>query len=164
MRPFFASKTPKELRDYWGTPQWLFDRFKAEFPFALDAAACDFNSKCPLYLEDGLAFNWADIVPPGMWVWNNPPFSNVDPWVKQWIRCAESGVGVVSIVNSQTGAKWYHEAMAACSELRLSIGRVGFIDPVTGKPNNQNNLGQTVFVFEPGNLGAKRLGEFKGRP
>lgn len=163
MKPFYASKTPKELRDCWGTPQWLYDRFNAEFPFAIDAAADEYNAKCALYLTDGLAFNWADVCPPGMWVWNNPPFSDVRPWVKQWIRCAESGRGVVSIVNSQTGATWYHEAMEAASELRLSLGRVAFIHPVTGRPVEGNNLGQTVFVFEPGKLGEQKLASFSAR-
>lgn len=163
MRPFYASKTPKELRDCWGTPQWLFDRFNAEFPFAIDAAADQYNAKCALYLEDGLAFNWADITPPDMWVWNNPPFSFVNPWVKQWIRSADSGAGVVSIVNSQTGATWYHEAMEAASEVRLSKGRVAFIHPLTGKPIAGNNLGQTVFVFEPGKLGQQKFASFSAR-
>lgn len=90
-------------------------------------------------------------------------FSDVKPWVKQWIRCAESGRGVVSIVNSQTGASWYHEAMEAASELRLSLGRVAFIHPVTGRPVDGNNLGQTIFVFEPGKLGEQKLASFRAR-
>lgn len=79
MHPFYASKTPKELRDFWGTPQWLMNNLKREFPFAVDAAANQMNAKCALYLTDGLAFNWADVCPPGMWVWNNPPSATSSP-------------------------------------------------------------------------------------
>lgn len=163
MKPFYASKTPKELRDFWGTPQWLIDDLATEFPFTLDAAANELNSKFPRYLADGLAFNWADVCQPGDYVWNNPPFSNVEPWVDQWIACAEKGVGVVSIVNNQSGAKWWHKAMDAATELRFSLGRVAFIHPVTGLPMKDNNMGQVIFVFEPGDLGAQRLAHFKAR-
>lgn len=162
MKPFYASKTPKELRDCWGTPQWLFDRLSLEFDFAIDAAADEHNKKCPLYFKQGLGFNWADFCPEGKWVWNNPPFSLVDPWVDQWIQCAESGRGVVSIVNAQTSSRWFHKALEACSEARFSIGRVAFIHPATGKRVAGNNLGQVLFVFEPGKLGEKRIGTFKG--
>lgn len=162
MKPFYASKTPKELRDCWGTPQWLFDRLAAEVDFAIDAAADEHNRKCPLYFKQGLGFNWADVCPDGKWVWNNPPFSHVDPWVDQWIQCAESGRGVMSIVNAQTSSRWFHKALEACSEARFSIGRVGFIHPLTGMPVKGNNMGQTVFVFEPGKLGNKLVGNFKG--
>ena len=163
MKPFYASKTPKELRDCWGTPQWLFDSINAEFPFTLDAAANHLNSKCARYLVDGLAFNWAEVCEPGSWVWNNPPFSDVNPWVDQWVACAEAGVGVVSIVNNQSGAIWWHKAMDAASELRFSLGRVAFIHPVTGLPMNDNNMGQVIFVFEPGKLGEQKLAHFKAR-
>lgn len=163
MKPFFASKTPKELRDYWGTPQWLYDDLATEFPFTLDAAAIAENSKCSRYLTDGLAFNWAEVCQPGDYVWNNPPFSDVNPWVDQWIACAERGVGVVAIVNNQSGARWWHKAKDAATELRFSQGRVAFIHPVTGKPVDGNNMGQVIFVFDPDDMGAQRLASFKAR-
>lgn len=164
MKPFYASKTPKELRDCWGTPQWLIDQLSTEFDFGADAAADEMNHKFPLWFRDGLAVAWDEEVAPGKWIWNNPPFSEVKPWTDQWVRTAEYGTGVVAICNSQTGAKWYHKAMDACTEMRLSLGRVGFIHPVTGKIVKGNNLGQTIFVFDPDDLGAQRLGRFRNRP
>lgn len=161
MKPFYASKTPKELRDCWGTPQWLIDDLKTEFHFTLDAAADPYNAKFPRHLTDGLAFNWSEVCEQGDWAWCNPPFSEVTPWVDQWIASAEAGVGVVAIVNNQSGAKWWHKAMDAATELRFSLGRVAFIHPVTGRPINDNNMGQVIFVFEPGDLGAQRLAHFK---
>ena len=56
----------------------LEDRFG---PFTLDVAANHYNAKCPRYFtieDDGLAQSWA-----GERVWCNPPFSNIEPWVRK---------------------------------------------------------------------------------
>ena len=48
-------------KNYWETPQKLFDKLDAEFHFTLDAAASDENHKCERYFtgkEDGLRQNW----------------------------------------------------------------------------------------------------------
>lgn len=42
--PMFSSD-----KDYWETPQSLFDELNAEFNFTLDAAANDANHKCERY-------------------------------------------------------------------------------------------------------------------
>lgn len=42
--PMFSSN-----KDYWETPQSLFDELNAEFNFTLDAAASDANRKCKRY-------------------------------------------------------------------------------------------------------------------
>lgn len=44
-------------KNYWETPQNLFDELDAEFHFTLDAAASEENHKCTRYFtqkEDGL--------------------------------------------------------------------------------------------------------------
>lgn len=40
------SETPKEVRDCWQTPLWLFDALDIEFGFWLDSAASDKNALC----------------------------------------------------------------------------------------------------------------------
>lgn len=48
-------------KNYWETPQKLFDELDAEFHFTLDAAASDENHKCARYFtqnDDGLRRNW----------------------------------------------------------------------------------------------------------
>ncbi|WP_306163071.1 DNA N-6-adenine-methyltransferase, partial [Escherichia coli] len=37
-------ETPKEVRDCWQTPLWLFDALDIEFGFWLDSAASDKNA------------------------------------------------------------------------------------------------------------------------
>ena len=48
-------------KNFWETPQKLFDELDAEFHFTLDAAASDGNHKCVRYFtqsDDGLRQNW----------------------------------------------------------------------------------------------------------
>ena len=67
---------------------------------------------------------------------------------------------MVALTNNASGANWWHDACAACTELWLSRGRMGFIDPRTGKRVPENNMPQSVFVFEPGRLGERKLMTF----
>lgn len=159
MHPFYASKTPKELRNEWGTPDCIFQPIRQRYKLVVDTASNALNAKLPVFFTDALGLDWEDYCLPNHGLWCNPPFSNVDPWAKKWIKTADKRT-VVAIVNSQTGAYWYHEAMEACTTMQFSRGRVGFIHPVTGKPVSENNLGQTIFTFEVGHLGEQRLEHF----
>lgn len=61
-------------KNFWETPQKLFDELDAEFHFTLDAAASDENHKCARYFtqnDDGLRQNWE-----GETVFCNPPYGN----------------------------------------------------------------------------------------
>lgn len=51
-------------KNYWETPQALFDKLNDEFHFTLDAAANETNHKCDQYFTaemDGLQQNWGGI-------------------------------------------------------------------------------------------------------
>ena len=48
-------------KDYWETPQSLFNALDSEFHFTLDVAASDQNAKCKQYYtkeSDGLQKDW----------------------------------------------------------------------------------------------------------
>lgn len=48
-------------KDYWETPQWLFDSLNEKYHFTLDSAASDENHKCSKYFtkeDDGLSQDW----------------------------------------------------------------------------------------------------------
>jgi hypothetical protein len=98
------------------TPPDVYDPLNQEFHFTLDAAASRHNAKCrryytlgpsPLYIArqlsifpeefvgdtdalgfDGLAHEWG----PGERVWVNPPFSDLEPWVKKATYCGATVV------------------------------------------------------------------------
>lgn len=159
MRPFYASKTEKELRDFWETPPEFMAWAVPKWNLIVDAACNEANQKLPVGLTDSLGLRWADYCMPGNGVFLNPPFSFVDPWAKKAVETGHDRTMVV-LVNAASGAYWWHEMAEACTELWQSRGRMGFIHPRTGLRVNSNNLPQTVFVFEPGRLGERRLERF----
>lgn len=66
-----------------GTDQAFFDALSERLGgFTLDVAAAPHNAKCDRFFtieEDGLTQSWSG------WVWCNPPFSDIRPWVqKAW--------------------------------------------------------------------------------
>ena len=63
------------------TPADLYREFDSRFHFTLDAAASLENAKCSLFYDretDGLRSPWA-----GHRVWCNPPYSDIEPWLKK---------------------------------------------------------------------------------
>ena len=76
------SNTPAHDKDCWQTPLWLFDALDIEFGFWLDSAASDKNALCAHWLteaDDALNSEW---ISHGA-IWNNPPYSNIRPWVEK---------------------------------------------------------------------------------
>lgn len=162
MRPFYASKTEKELRDFWETPPEFIQWARAKWNLTVDAACNPYNQKFPVGLTDSLGLRWASYAMPGTGVFCNPPFSKLadECWVEKFIETAEDGRTMIALTNAAAGAWWWHDAADACSDLYISRGRMGFIHPVTGKKVDGNNLPQSVFVFEPGRLGERVLRSF----
>ena len=78
-------------KNFWETPQKLFDELDAEFHFTLDVAASDENHKCARYFtqsDDGLRQNgWTDMTV--LWQWRLlrllPP-----PMLHRW--CMDGGL------------------------------------------------------------------------
>lgn len=79
-------------KNFWETPQKLFDELDAEFHFTLDAAASDENHKCARYFtqsDDGLRQNWE-----GETVFCNPPYGSKETglWTAKMLpRRTETG-------------------------------------------------------------------------
>ncbi len=94
------SNTPAHDKDCWQTPLWLFDALDIEFGFWLDSAASDKNALCAHWLteaDDALNSEW---VSHGA-IWNNPPYSNIRPWVEKAAeQCIQQRQTVPTITTS----------------------------------------------------------------
>lgn len=103
------SNTPAPDKDCWQTPLWLFDALDIEFGFWLDSAASDKNALCAHWLtesDDALNSDW---ISHGA-IWNNPPYSNIRPWVEKAAKqCIQQRQTVVMLVpediHCQTGIR-----------------------------------------------------------
>lgn len=148
-----GSKTPLEQRDLWRTPPALFASLDAEFCFQLDAAAAPHNALCRKFItaeQNTLETPWADCLNVPGYVWLNPPYSDITPFVKKAAAESANQIGTVMLVPADTSVGWFKEAIQTASEVRfITAGRLAFINPVTGKPVSGNNKGSMLIIWRP---------------
>lgn len=148
-----GSKTPLDQRDLWRTPPALFASLNAEFCFQLDAAAAPHNALCRKFItaeQNTLETPWADYMSIPGYVWLNPPYSDITPFVKKAAAESANQIGTVMLVPADTSVGWFKEAIQTASEVRLiTSGRLAFINPVTGKPVSGNNKGSMLIIWRP---------------
>lgn len=127
--------------DVWATPQWLFDALNKEFGFTLDPCSDGTNAKCPKFYtprENGLLRDWGTET-----VFMNPPYSEVDEWMRKAYGAAQEGATVVCLVPARTDTRWWHEYVMK-GEVRLIRGRLKF-----GNAENSAPFPSAIAVFRP---------------
>lgn len=148
-----GSKTPLDQRDLWRTPPALFTSLDAEFCFQLDAAAAPHNALCRKFItaeQNTLETPWADYLSIPGYVWLNPPYSEIMPFVKKAAAESANQIGTVMLVPADTSVGWFKEAIQTASEVRfITAGRLAFINPVTGKPVSGNSKGSILIIWRP---------------
>ncbi|HBK4842807.1 TPA: phage N-6-adenine-methyltransferase [Enterobacter asburiae] len=148
-----GSKTPLDQRDLWRTPPALFASLDAEFCFQLDAAAAPHNALCRKFItaeQNTLETPWSDYLSIPGYVWLNPPYSNITPFVKKAAAESDNQIGTVMLVPADTSVGWFKEAIQTASEVRfITAGRLAFINPVTGKPVSGNSKGSILIIWRP---------------
>lgn len=148
-----GSKTPVDQRDLWRTPPALFACLNAEFCFQLDAAAAAHNALCRKFItaeQNTLKTPRADYLSIQGYVWLNPPYSDITPFVKKAAAESANQIGTVMLVPADTSVGWFKEAIQTASEVRfITAGRLAFINPVTGKPVSGNNKGSMLIIWHP---------------
>lgn len=148
-----GSKTPADQRDLWRTPPALFACLNAEFCFQLDAAAASHNALCRKFItaeQNTLETPWDDYLSIPGYVWLNPPYSDITPFVKKAAAEIANQIGTVMLVPADTSVGWFKEAIQTASEVRfITAGRLAFINPVTGKPVSGNNKGSMLIIWHP---------------
>ncbi|QMV78123.1 phage N-6-adenine-methyltransferase [Enterobacter hormaechei] len=148
-----GSKTPPDQRDLWRTPPALFASLDAEFCFQLDAAAAPHNALCRKFItaeQNTLQTPWADYLNVPGYVWLNPPYSDITPFVKKAASESANQIGTVMLVPADTSVGWFKEAIQTASEVRfITAGRLAFVNPLTGKPVSGNNKGSMLIIWRP---------------
>jgi len=121
-----------ETIDEWETPLYLFNLLNNYMidhgydTFTLDAAASHENHLCEKYYTkeiDGLKQDWK-----GETVFVNPPYSNINEWVK---KCYKEGqkhnTFVALLIPSRTDTKYWHEYCMKAERILFCKGRVNFL-------------------------------------
>ena len=143
-------------RDNYCTPPALFAVMDDEFCFSIDVAASSENALCDDFFtedDDSLTRDWRSAVWDdwtGHYVWANPPYSDIGPWVRKAAEQAQNGIGCVMLVMADTSVGWYKKAISTAQEVRfITGGRISFISPETGKPAAGNNKGSMFIIWYP---------------
>lgn len=148
---FANSTTPLNLRNSWRTPGFLVSAYDRVYGFTGDVAASAENACFPRYLTAGdnaPVRGWGDF---GGYVWCNPPYDDITPWVRAAGVAAASGTGTVMIVPADAANSWFELALETVHGVDFITGtRVGFIHPQTGKVNTENMRGSVVLIWHPG--------------
>lgn len=132
----------------FGTPQWFFDALNAEFNFAYDLACNKENMKCEQGLIDGevdsLQVPWHTLAP-GRWLWCNPPYSPVVPWIKKAREEFSLGAKIVMLVPAVISAR--HIAAVPPAEIRYILGRLSFL--LGSKEMKSNMQDSMLLIYGP---------------
>ena len=143
--------------DLWATPPEVFHALDLEFGFGFDVCAQPQTAKCPEYWtieDDALSQDWSKAGGVfGQWLWCNPPYSKIGPWIDKAVEAQAAGRGTVMLVMADPSVKWFSQAQKFASETRfITNGRISFLK--NGVPQAGNNKGSVIFVFNPHAIGA----------
>lgn len=132
-------------RQEWETPRDLFNALDRDYRFTVDAAAGFTNAKLARYWtreQDGLAQRWE-----GERVFCNPPYSEIEPWVRRaWIAHENDPRSMSALLlPARTGQAWFHE-YALAGSIHWFRGRIQFRAPL-GVKQGGNAEDSILVVF-----------------
>lgn len=143
-------------RDFWETPLWvvngLFTLCKdlglvGKFKHEIDVAANECNSKCEYYIDeemDTLTTPWGT----NFLCWCNPPYSNVEPFIKKAVAETVFGNHTVMLLKNDCSTKWFELALKhATAVIFITGGRINFIPYDDGEKKKGSNFSSVAFVF-----------------
>lgn len=136
-------------KNFWETPQRLFDELDAEFHFTLDVASSDENHKCARYFtqnDDGLRQNWG-----GETVFCNPPYGSKETglWTEKCYREGQKpGTTVVLLIPARTDRASFHDYILGKAEIRFLRGRLKF--EMDGKPMGTAPFPSMIAIWRGG--------------
>lgn len=141
------------------TPWDFFTPLHERFGFTIDVAALPHNAKRPCFYspeENGLERSWA-----GERVWCNPPYSDIEPWVKKAYREMDTPhrparLIVMLLPANRTEQGWwqrwvepYRDRPGSCLRVEFLQGRLRFIkhghDRV--EPNQRPPFGCCLLIW-----------------
>lgn len=74
--------------------------------------------------DDSLSMSWSVAQDPPGWLWLNPPFANIRPWVE---KAYESKAQIAMLVPASTGANWWRDWVHRKVYILLLNGRIKFV-------------------------------------
>lgn len=148
------SNTPREAKDRWRTPPWLFAWVCRRYGRPdVDLAAESDNTLCDAYPIDAFAQPWITL---GRLGWCNPPYSDPAAWLERAVEESLNGFTSILLVPAPNGEVYHaRHTFGTASEIVFIAGRVSFLRP-DGTPGAQNRQGSMIAIYRAHDLGATR--------
>ncbi len=123
------------LTDRWNTPRSIYRQLDEEFHFDFDPCPSNFCRETlfeqPQAMEtgrDGLLCEWGSVN------YVNPPYSQIEQWIKKGWQEFRKGKTVVFLIPSRTDTTWWHKYVMKATEIRFIQGRLKFGDAKNSAP------------------------------
>jgi phage N-6-adenine-methyltransferase len=141
--------------DNRATPPEVFCPLNEEWGFTVDVAADSRNKKCERYYseeDDGLSQSWAGEV-----VWCNPPWSNIEPWVRKAMEEVAAQVVVLLLPANRCEQGWWQDHIEPVRDqqdgvvtTRFIRGRTRYInaDDDAVRPNARPPCGSVLVIVD----------------
>lgn len=128
-------KPGQSKQDYGTPPEFLIaaKRLLGIESFVCDVAASKENACAPVFItkaENALEQNWWVL---GGWMWLNPEFADIMPWVRKAHLQALMGVKTAVLLPASVGANWWKLWVDGKCRIIPLNGRITFVDP-QGEP------------------------------
>ena len=108
------------LTDKWDTPESVYHGLDNEFNFNFDPCLSNYKKRTFFDEPDenetdinGLLIDW------GTSTFCNPPYSEIERWVKKAYREAQKGKTIVLLIPSRTDTRWWHDYIMKADKIRL---------------------------------------------
>lgn len=138
----------KETQDT-GTPLDFFNVIKEEFAPQWDLAAHRYNTKCDNFISldglklpeqsrfpiqaDSLAYPWYTLS--DGWLWLNPPFAKIEPWVAKAYMERLKGAKILVLVPASVDSNWFEDWVEnKATEVRFLNPRLKFVGHTNAYP------------------------------
>lgn len=135
-------------RQDWETPPQLMRAIECKFngSFTLDGAASVENAKAPRFYTEEMNAFLQD--PREEYIWCNPPYKTLAPWIELFARWAQHNTLLV-LLPAATDTEWFGRLVDTASEIYLLEGRVQFVGTTSSNPS-----GSIVAWYELGDFPA----------
>jgi len=128
-------KPGRSKQDYRTPPEFLtaVKHLLGIKAFAFDFAASDDDTVARKWwsaLDNALSFDpkeWANVCRQG-WGWLNPPFGDIEPWVRLCRDASKRGAHIAALLPASVGANWFRDwVMCEADEVLFLNGRLAFM-------------------------------------
>lgn len=147
--------------NYFETPDFIFSFYNKEYNFKHDLSASAHNKKCDSYYsedDDSLSQDWNKL---DGWLWLNPPYSPLKPWVQKAQKSYLLGAQIVMLIPPILNTVYF--AQVKPTKIIFIVGRIPFLNP-DKIPMKGNSHDSCLIIYDGKNKTEHTAVEWQQRP